>query len=134
MKKFIYQKNVNNYLQGDKDVFFALMSPKIKSEDKLFSELYTKLKFPDYFGFNWNAVSDCLRDLQWIKEYNVVILHADLPNLQDNELYLYLDILRYCMNDWEKYEGPYQKHNLDVIFPIVTKENIDYILKSRKSY
>jgi RNAse (barnase) inhibitor barstar len=32
-----------------------------------FSEV---LGFPSYFGFNWNALSDCLTDLSWLEATN----------------------------------------------------------------
>ncbi|WP_449484787.1 barstar family protein [Streptomyces avidinii] len=35
------------------------------------------LKFPAYFGWNWNAFSDCLRDLRWLSsDHHVLIVEA----------------------------------------------------------
>jgi RNAse (barnase) inhibitor barstar len=49
------------------------------TEDELFAELATALHFPDYFGCNWDAVSDCLTDLSWLPApcYLLVVDHAD---------------------------------------------------------
>lgn len=33
----------------------------------LFDELSAVLQFPDYFGQNWSAVSDCIEDLSWLR-------------------------------------------------------------------
>jgi RNAse (barnase) inhibitor barstar len=125
MKKFIYLENVNNYIDSSKDVFLASISPIMNNKEEILLELYKKLKFPNYFGFNWDALSDCLRDLQWIKEKRVLIVHEDLPNLSDKELFLYIDVLQYCMEDWEIYKGPYEKHDLDVVFPLKAKQRIE---------
>jgi len=35
---------------------------QIKSKASLHELLYTKLKFPDYYGMNWDAFWDCIRD------------------------------------------------------------------------
>ena len=48
----------------------------IRNDAELFSALDTALSFPDYFGANWDALDECLRDLaQWLpaKGYVVVV-------------------------------------------------------------
>lgn len=35
----------------------------VTTETELFSRMSKALAFPSYFGMNWNALSDCLRDL-----------------------------------------------------------------------
>ncbi|WP_424887551.1 barstar family protein [Streptomyces sp. XH2] len=43
--------------------------------DGVFEQFWEQLRFPDYFGWNWNALLDCLRDLNWLPadRYLVVI-------------------------------------------------------------
>jgi len=50
------------------EVFFARLDPLIANTDELLRSLYYLLWFPGYFGFNWNALEDCLSDLDWINE------------------------------------------------------------------
>jgi Barstar (barnase inhibitor) len=66
-----------------------------QSSAALFDSLATLLRFPGYFGHNGNALDECLHDLAWLPDGEVVIEHADLP-LADNEddLRTYLSILR----------------------------------------
>lgn len=43
--------------------------------DEVFTQFSAALRFPAYFGWNWNALSDCLRDLNWLAadRYLVVV-------------------------------------------------------------
>lgn len=50
-------------LRGDSSFRVAEIGAAIRSQEDLFRELARVLEFPDYFGHNWDAVSDCLGDL-----------------------------------------------------------------------
>ncbi|MCL8010463.1 barstar family protein [Streptomyces sp. AS02] len=47
--------------------------------DAVFQEFYDELRLPDYFGWNWEALSDCLRDLKWLPadRYVLIVEAAD---------------------------------------------------------
>ncbi len=51
----------------------------MRTEVDLFAEAARALRFPDYFGANWDALSDCLTDLSWVPApaYLLVVEHAD---------------------------------------------------------
>lgn len=74
----------------------------IKDSMTLFSEFGVGFSAPNgYFGENWDAFEDCLLDLQWISQLNVVIIHRDVPKLPDEYLSIYFDILRCSIDAWE---------------------------------
>jgi RNAse (barnase) inhibitor barstar len=50
--------------------FVVIEGRKISDKNSLFKEFSEKLNFPDYFGFNWDAFSDCLTDLSWLEHKN----------------------------------------------------------------
>jgi len=72
------------------------ISPGIRSKQKLFSIYATALRFPKYFGWNWDALEECLNDLSWLPpDQKVVIVHEDLPFGTGGEnRAIYLDVLR----------------------------------------
>lgn len=79
----------------DAQFVLAVTVPKgIESESELFNALYERLRFPDYFGDNWNALEECLRDLAWLPNGRIAISHEDLPlRARPAALGIYLSIL-----------------------------------------
>lgn len=51
---------------------------RMQTVDALFDEFRTAFLFPEYFGRNWAAFSECLRDLNWLPaaSYRVLITSA----------------------------------------------------------
>lgn len=87
--------------------------PGLTSADDLLHSLYEEARLPGYFGFNWDALSDCLRDLHWVACHEVVLLHADVPKLSPPDLHTYLAVLAEGVTSW----APGEEHSLRVIFP-----------------
>lgn len=108
--------------------FVLAVPPGILSKAELLAALAEAGRFPGYFGNNWDALQDCLRDLNWIDSRKVVILHSDVP-LQESpsECRIYLEILQTALDDWSQVakpdeiepspEWPFAEHELRVVFP-----------------
>lgn len=100
--------------------FVAKLPAKLRSKQKLLRALATKLRFPDYFGENWDALDECLGDLSWLGDQKIDLIHSDLPLLAGGELLpIYLSILRAAQS---------RRENLTVIFPAATQTTIEAIL------
>lgn len=71
----------------------------------LFTEFARALGFPDYFGHNWDAMEECLADLEWLPAKGYVLLitdaHAVLPGDED-EYETVLEILSDAGEAWSK--------------------------------
>lgn len=80
------------------------------------------LNFPDYYGVNWDAFDECLNDLEWLTEKNILIRHKDLP-LENNSrnAQIYLSILEDASRKWRKNTV----HNLAVVFPLSVKSTVE---------
>jgi RNAse (barnase) inhibitor barstar len=74
----------------------------IRSKEKLFAIFAERLHFPRYFGWNWDALEELLRDLSWLPaDKPIVIVHEDLPFGAGGENRdIYLNILRDVAAHW----------------------------------
>lgn len=74
----------------------------IRSKEKLFAIFADKLRFPRYFGKNWDALEECLRDLSWIPlKQPIAIVHEDLPfGAGGPNRGIYLELLRSVLDHW----------------------------------
>lgn len=102
------------------DSYVALLPAKIANKDELLRALYEHLRLPGYFGFNWDALSDCLRDFHWLQTPTVVLVHADLPQLPPGERRTYLEVLAEAVDSWQAGD----KHNFRVVFPTTAQAAI----------
>lgn len=106
--------------------FIAKLPSGLSDRKVLFEALCRELQFPSYFGNNWDALSECLRDLSWIKCRRVVIFHEDLPPLDAKDIAIYLEVLSECVRDWK----PDEDHKLVVVFPQEVRDAIANVIKN----
>jgi RNAse (barnase) inhibitor barstar len=70
--------------------FFAFIDgTAINGKSELLWAWAKALKFPDYFGRNWDALLDCLRDLSWLPVPGFVVVYSrpDVLRAADPETY-----------------------------------------------
>jgi hypothetical protein len=85
----------------------------VRSKEQLMRVLEEALCLPDYFGRNWDALSEVLRDLSWLPPGRITLIHEALPDLSPKDLRTYLDVLMTAVGDWK----PHESHELVVVFP-----------------
>lgn len=58
--------------------FYYIDGEHVSSEMDFYDEVQRALNLPDYFGRNWNALTDCLVDLSWLPsaKANVILFDA----------------------------------------------------------
>lgn len=103
--------------------FVARIRGGIRTKQELLATVASELRFPAYFGENWDSLEECLRDLSWLPyHHKIVLFHEDLPlEAAPDDRSIYLDILRSAVESW----GPSEPHELCVIFPDVCRSQID---------
>jgi hypothetical protein len=74
----------------------------MQTMEGLFREFVRAFEFPEYFGWNWAAFHECIRDLSWIpaKSYLILIRHAEQLLSADEEE---LPTFRRLMEDAGRY-------------------------------
>lgn len=114
----------------DSPALVAEMPAGISSKEALLGELDQRLKFPEYFGGNWDALWECIRDLSWLPDGPVVLRHHDVPLAGDVAgQKKYLSILRDAVGNKWRVAGR-QRHQLVVMFPVENQDQVAWLLRS----
>jgi len=74
----------------------VIKGAKCQTTDGLLTECARVLDFPDYFGHNWDALEECLADLEWLPAKGYILLITDAAHvLPDDETHYetFLEIL-----------------------------------------
>jgi len=81
----------------------ALDGAKMRDVEGLFREYVREFRFPEYFGWNWDAFYECLRELEALpaRSYLTVVSHAEeVLRKSASDLLIYLDILKETSKWW----------------------------------
>ena len=110
MKEIKFVDNPQSY--NPINAFVAHLSD-MNNKDELFNQLSDKLQLPSYFGFNWDALSDCIRDFHWIDQIGIALVHDDFPALDEKTMTTYLQILLEAIENWKDED----EHYFEIVFP-----------------
>ncbi|GAB6865258.1 barstar family protein [Bacteroides acidifaciens] len=94
-----YIQFINEDVEIPEDSYIVRI-PVITNKEELYAELMSKLKFPSYFGKNWDALDDVFRDFCWIANDNIVIIHKGITGLSKKDLNLYVASIVDCIESW----------------------------------
>ena len=111
MQPFVLTSDVASLI--DESTRVVEVPVELPDKDALVSWYAGALGMPEYFGANWDAFDECLRDLSWINERRVVLYHQVVPleaNPKDQKIYI--EVLASAVRDWK----PGEAHELVVAF------------------
>ena len=81
-----------------------LRGANMEKRDGFYNELGAALQLPLYFGKNWDALDECLADLEWLPADAYLLFFADAPLVlkaageKDRDIFFQL-LVRTC-NEW----------------------------------
>lgn len=117
---------VESTLPPNDEELTAHVPSGLETREELFNVLAEQLNFPGYFGRNWDALYDLLRDFSWVSEKTIRIIHADCPNLEEvGQQRMYLKVLKDSVLDWK----PGEDHSLQASFPKSVEKLVVEILE-----
>jgi RNAse (barnase) inhibitor barstar len=87
---------------------FYIPGEQITNKETFLQAARQAMAFPDYFGANWDAFEECLRDLSWMpaKEYILAYDHPEcFAQADPAQFNMALSILRDAEKFWQE-QGP----------------------------
>jgi RNAse (barnase) inhibitor barstar len=86
------------YRVAHADGFAPIARIRFQEKDALLRAIAAALRFPDWFGQNWDALEDCLTDLSWLDAdaYVLVFDHAQ----PGDDFGVLADVLRSSAQYW----------------------------------
>lgn len=132
VESFVYAENIDSEMNSE--AFVLEVPAGIVSKKRLMTAIARAGHFPEYFGANWDALLDCLRDMDWIKKKKVLIIHHDLP-LADDAVACgtYLGVLQDALAGWQQNATSmlpdknqmFVDRTLRIVFPVEKKFMIE---------
>lgn len=85
--------------------YFHIDGKNIARKEQLLNHFSTALHFPDHFGDNWDALEECLTDLEWVDGDGYVIQYDHIDPLlagHPDQFETLVEILRDAVASWKE--------------------------------
>jgi RNAse (barnase) inhibitor barstar len=83
---------------------------KVRGKKGFLAHLAKALHCPPYFGMNWDALSDCMRDLSWLNDNGWVVILFNGQNFaakNQDEFNTAIDVLQTAAEYWRGQGKPF---------------------------
>lgn len=107
--------------------FVATLPGGLTDVRSLLAVLGALLRFPPYYGMNFDAFWDCVRDLDGIEEHVVILVHRDVPDIPEERLQIYIELLRDAVLYWRRHG---REHRFEVWFARTDADRVETLLGS----
>lgn len=102
---------------GLKSTIYVIDSNKCKNRKRIWRSISEIMNFPEYFGHNWDALIDCLTDLEWLQEKGWVLVFTNTKSLfskhKSKLLSVLIDVLNIVGNEWSEPRDIGMPHTLN---------------------
>lgn len=91
-------------------VVVAIDCRGVRDRDDALDRIARAMRFPPWFGGNWDALQDCLGDLSWLPGDGYVVLFdhaADWRDADPEAFAVLLDVLDAAARDWSMEGTPF---------------------------
>lgn len=84
----------------------------IKTKNQFLRKMQEFFEFPDYFGGGFDALNDCMRDLSWFCQDNLIIEFCHLERIDSIEL---REFIKECLVSYQEYWQNNQDKNITIL-------------------
>ena len=84
---------------------FHIDGGKINRKEQLMNAAATAMSFPDHFGNNWDALEECLTDLEWVDADGYMIYYDHIDGLlttHPDQFETLVEVLRDAVQSWKE--------------------------------
>lgn len=64
--RFVHAEEIEDELELPGGIVNSGSVANVRSDKDLFAVVGSAMQFPDYFGSNWDALDECLGDMEWL--------------------------------------------------------------------
>ena len=85
--------------------YFHVEGKNIEKKEQLLNHVATALRFPGHFGHNWDALEECLIDMEWADADGYVIFYDHIDGLQaahPDQFETFVEICRDAVASWKE--------------------------------
>jgi RNAse (barnase) inhibitor barstar len=122
-----------NYDKGSELAVRVVRGHKMQRLSHLYDEFAAALQFPDYFGENWDALDECLADLEWLPAAGYVLL---IPNVvevlsqePEKQFATFVSVLSGICEEWAHATAPKPFH----VLLQCTERDVENLLRRAQS-
>lgn len=89
---------------------FVLDGSKISTKKTFLEKIARAIKFPSYFGMNWDALGDCLIDMEWSPGAGYILVFQSperFISTSPDDWQVALDIFKTTTDFWQQHNIPF---------------------------
>lgn len=88
-----------------KFAFFHIEGKGIERKEQLLTHVATALRFPGHFGHNWDALEECLTDMEWLDAPGYLVYYDHIDKLLEahpDQFATFIEICRDAVASWKE--------------------------------
>ena len=109
MANYTILNTVSDKHSTEKTLVVIIDGEHIDTLEKFYVSIASELKFPDNFGFNFDAFDEMINDLDWLEEDRIYLIFRNydifLVEENDEAREILLTILDDASTEWKRMDG-----------------------------
>ena len=103
---------MNKIILDNQTLKLSFNLSNIKSKHQFLRKIQEFFEFPDYFGGGFDALNDCMRDLSWFCQDNLIIEFCYLERIDNIQL---REFIQDCLVSYQEYWQNFNDKNISIL-------------------